>query len=389
MLSAMSYFGRAESWVEARLNPDWTGSLNCLPCGAEESRQQGERVAVAVPRPAAEYAAWREEAFAEALARELKKKRKAKLTAKQQGDLEATYASDLFAALHAETTDLRKQGWLLPPAATKAAYRLPADALRARPQTLRPPARRQPTMALFALAGSVLPRLTDCVYVAETMRQALMKWSDGAAVFAGKDAGGAPLEGHRHAFFLPTDDDNDGRLDHLIVYCREGFDPSAQQAFAGVRRLWQASGRPDLHLTLLGLGRPEDYGGLDPRAGQTPALAASRVWVSRTPLVLTRHPKLRKDGTARADCPEQQVQQALSRLGQPAPIAVERRHCTEAAGRPVRWLDFARERRRGNQPPVDSRGWGFEIRFEKEVRGPLALGYACHFGLGQFIASAE
>ena len=29
-------------------------------------------------------------------------------------------------------------------------------------------------------------------------------------------------------------------------------------------------------------------------------------------------------------------------------------------------------------------GYGFEIEFAEPVQGPIALGYGCHFGLGQF-----
>jgi len=34
---------------------------------------------------------------------------------------------------------------------------------------------------------------------------------------------------------------------------------------------------------------------------------------------------------------------------------------------------------------ADSRGFGFEVVFSEPVRGPIALGYGCHFGLGQFV----
>lgn len=405
LLGDMAYFGRAESWVEARLNPDWEGRPNCFPRGHEQAAEGGETVQVLAPMPAHEFDAWRATAFPQAEEAALERKRakdpakdpaKAKLSPKERATLEATYPEDLLAALHAETTDLRKQGWLTPPGGAKVAYRLPPGALRARQRVQRPRIAIRPTVARFALAGPVLPPLTDCVYLAETMRQALMSWSDAAEVFAGKDERGAPLEGHRHAFILPADDDDDGRLDHLVVHCREGFGEEALRALAGVRRLWQASGRPDLHLALIGLGEPEHYGGHDARAGLSPLLAASRVWVSRTPFLLTRHPKLRKDGAPRlradgtwADGPVEQVSKALEGVGWPAPTAVERRDCTEAAGRQVRWLDFARERRRGHAPPVNTRGWGFVLRFEEEVRGPVALGYGSHFGLGQFVAMAD
>ncbi|MGD9496865.1 MAG: type I-U CRISPR-associated protein Csb2 [Armatimonadota bacterium] len=402
LVRGLAYFGRAESWVEARVNPDWSGEANCAPVnGRAELPADVERVHLFAAQPPAEYAAWREPALERALETALAEKRadsnkppaEVSLTKREREKCLAAFPEDLFGALHAVTTDLRRQGWNRPPGSRRVSYLLPARPLQARPRAAPPLTRRRPTVARFALAGSVLPRITDTVYLAETMRQALMAWSDGAAVFAGRDENGDPLQGHSHAFVLPADDDGDGRLDHITVYCRQGFDAAARRALAGVRRLWQPANRPDIHLVLMGLAEPDLYGGFDARQGQTPQLASSRVWVSRTSFVLYRYPRLHKDGTPRLradgswqDGPEEQVALSLRRGGFPAPLAIEPVEATEAAGRPLRWLQFARERRQGQPAPVNTRGYGFRLTFGEEVTGPLALGYACHFGLGQFVA---
>jgi len=403
LLSALGYFGRAESWVEARVIPQWSGEPNCLP-KLDAAGIDGELVEVMAPEPAEEYADWREPALEEALEIELAEKRQEEdkppeevsLSKTEHRKTEAAFPEDLFAGLHAQTTDLRKQGWSRPPGSRPLQYVRPAHALEARPRSRRAATGRRPTVARFALAGSVLPQLTDAVYLAETMRQALMSWSDAAEVFSGRDEDGEPLEGHRHAFILPADDDNDGRLDHITVYCREGFDPEAQRALAGVRRLWQPQRRPDIHLALLGLGEPEVHGGFDPQQGQTPQLASSRVWVSRTPFVLYRYPATRNDGSPRLredgswkDGPADQARLALERRGLPEPAQIEPLDHTAAAGRQLRWLQFARERREGQQAPVTLRGYGFRLVFAEPVTGPIALGYACHFGLGQFVACPD
>ena len=403
LVGVLGYFGRAESWVEARVAPEWSGEPNCLP-RREAAGIEGEQVEIMVPWPAEEYAQWRDPALKRALEIELAEKSEEKgtpleetsLTKTERRKTEAAFPADLFAALHTLTTDLRRQGWNLPPGARPLPYIRPTDALEPRRRRGRTVTARRPTVARFALAGSVLPRLTDAVHVSETMRQALMSHSDAAEVFAGRDDDGEPLQGHRHAFILPADDDNDGRIDHLTVYCREGFDPQAQRALAGVSRLWQPGRRPDIHLALLGLGEPEVYGGFDPRQGETPQLAAAPVWLSRTPFILYRHPALRNNGEPRLredgswkDGPCEQVEMALRRRGLPAPVEIEPLDHVEVAGRPLRWLQFARERREGHPPPINSRGYGFRLTFEEPLTGPLALGYACHFGLGQFVACPE
>jgi len=404
-LTDLGYFGRAESWVEACLNQSWEGQSNCSP--AEGQAASGERVGVLCVQAEEECAAWRAEEAEKALEGLLAEKRaaaeakskdpaKVKLSDKDREKAVAHLPEDLLAALHAETTDLRKEGWNSPPGSVMIPYYLPPRAFERQRHFPRKVSSQRRTVARYALAGAVRPRLTEAIYLGENMRQALMSHSEAAPVFAGKDAGGAPLQGHQHAFFLPADDDDDGRLDHVTVYCREGFDSDAQKALASVSKLWQSGNRPDLQLVLIGLGEPEAYGGHDVVAGQTPQLARSRVWVSRTPFFLSRHPKRRKDGSPKlredgtwVDDPEDQLRRALRQQGYPEPVAVERLDHVLVAGKPVRWLSFAWERRDKEEAPAMPSGFGFRLEFPEPVEGPLAVGYACHFGLGQFVAEEE
>ena len=48
--------------------------------------------------------------------------------------------------------------------------------------------------------------------------------------------------------------------------------------------------------------------------------------------------------------------------------------------RSIHWMEFRRNRKEGR---VRS-GYGFRLEFKEPVPEPLALGYGCHFGLGQF-----
>ncbi|MFO0767833.1 MAG: hypothetical protein U0231_13835 [Nitrospiraceae bacterium] len=52
-------------------------------------------------------------------------------------------------------------------------------------------------------------------------------------MLSGKDHQGKRLINHRHAYYLPTDEDGDGRLDHLTVYAAGGFDPDERGAALG------------------------------------------------------------------------------------------------------------------------------------------------------------
>ena len=84
--------------------------------------------------------------------------------------------------------------------------------------------------------------------------------------FWGKNDEGRPGVGHRHAVFLPADEDGDGRLDHLIVFAPMGFSSLECQAIDRFRRLRFGDGDP-LQLLLIGLGNPRDF--------------APRYWLSR------------------------------------------------------------------------------------------------------------
>ena len=56
-------------------------------------------------------------------------------------------------------------------------------------------------------------------------------------------------------------------------------------------------------------------------------------------------------------------------------------------GAPRRALNFHRFRSRGREGQPDTSGALLEIEFPEAIRGPMALGYASHFGLGMFGAT--
>jgi CRISPR-associated protein Csb2 len=224
--------------------------------------------------------------------------------------------------------------------------------------------------------------LPTVLSVAERLRTALLSRSDGAPVFGGHEAEGGVRQGHQHALYLPSDDDGDGRIDHLAVWAQGGFDERAIAALQELRKVWGSDGH-DLHLVLVGLGHPEDYGGMERGGATTPIAAKARTWQSVTPFVLTRHPKRRRG--VWLDTPEDQVRRACEQLTGVTPREVVRTTGTE---RPSTWRGFYLERKHGNGSRASERPYGFRLTFDVAVRGPIALGYGAHFGLGQFVAVA-
>ncbi|MCC7106219.1 MAG: type I-U CRISPR-associated protein Cas5/Cas6 [Chloroflexi bacterium] len=349
-LDQLSYLGRAESWCQARLL-EAPPEANCFPLGDG-------------PMPA--------------------------------GDWEITRVLAPQAPLHlkdlcVETTDLRRSGRIDPSGSRWCQYARRADCFDVQAGLRGRGDPRQPTVFRSALSGSVLPPITDTLRIADLARQSAMaqygRANKGAAspILAGKAASGRPLEGHQHAFYLPTDEDGDGYLDHLTVWASAGLGQGELEALASVRALNPGGGRPDIRLVFLASGEPGDF------SQDVPIFRAARAWRTATPFVLNRHAKLRGPGGNRrlVDSPVDQVYREFERRPQiaarvlsvdPAPPLKIR------AWRTVYPLEFHRWRRE-SQPPGSA--FNFTVRFEEPVSGPLAFGYGCHFGLGLLVPAED
>ena len=245
---------------------------------------------------------------------------------------------------------------------------------------------KRPTTARFTVAGTAAP-LTAALPLAERIHLALVSLSDGAPVFTGCDSEGKPLQGHGHAHILceccPGEQEQ-GEITHVTVYAHMGFGPREQAALHGLNRVWGPDG-PGVELALQGLGRPEDF------AGKSSLLAKSRSWVSRTPFLPTRHPKRTRAGVAKRDgtglqmgSPEHDLLRLLEQAGLPRPVMVEKVAGTMLGGREMRWESFQCRRREGGGRRAGESS-GFRILFPEAVQGPVAVGYASHFGMGGFV----
>jgi CRISPR-associated protein Csb2 len=412
LLTNLTYLGREESWVQARFTDQWLGTPNSLPADVGGDTGVGERTKLLAPMPSAKYLTWREQ-WIQAQTRKLLDEKKHKpsikdpakirLSPKELSKLEAQAGKELFDAMMADTGDLQSAGWNYPPGSRWVDYLRPVNCFTLKPLRKQTARKAIPTVAKFALTAEsvhadVRPRLLDTLYIADNMRKALMSLSarenDGmpSITFSGKDEDGRPLKGHRHAFFLPLDDDEDGRIEGIILYAPKGFSDLDQLALARLRKLWQHGGRPGLYPVLVGIGQPDDFGGLDSGKKLTPVLAKGRVWESRTPFVLTRHPKRRRNGEPKVnsdgtwvDGPDDQLRKELAQRALPQPERVEWVGYTKSRGKKLYWNGFAKLRT-GGHGSFAGGAYGFRLTFSESVSGPIALGYGCHYGLGQFRA---
>jgi CRISPR-associated protein Csb2 len=247
------------------------------------------------------------------------------------------------------------------------------------------------TAARFALSATVLPSLADAIAIGDRIRMSLLHHSDGHPIFTGRDATGNVRRGlhHDHAWFLPADDDADGAIDHVLVYARRGFDLAAVRALARLRRVW-GHGGPDLTVTLVALGAPSVLGCLRRDGGhaRTPQLGTARIWESLTPFVPPRHIKYRATGAR--DTANEQIARLLALHGRPLPRIEPLASEDATAPRPpgIAWQRFRRLRTSGGGSRGGDVAFGFRLCFDQPLTGPIALGYAAHQGLGQFVAVA-
>ncbi len=231
------------------------------------------------------------------------------------------------------------------------------------------------TTARLALAGRPLARIEDAVVIGEITRlAALAKLGrddpppDAMSVLSGHNMGGGNV--HTHAFYLPEFDE-DGRIDRVLVHAAAGLDADALNALGRIRRLYHR-GDNEWKAFL------ESYGSAETLPGH-PYLAPGRHWVSVTPYL---HPWFVKKGLT----VEGQILRECELRGLPAPT-VHHLEDISVPGRvmPRRATDFRRWRlRKGPARQPDRRGSFWRLTFPSPVNGPVALGFACHYGLGLF-----
>jgi len=372
----INYFGRAESWAEMTVLPAVPDNYNAIP--TQQAKQNGAVQTQALAPLTLEGL----EGFQAALAT---------LPKPKKGKTKWQAPTTILQALELDVAELHAQGWNGIPGTRWVSYELekPISSSSSIQKPKFPPL-KSPTFARYAVTSNVLPSLTEALSVGERFRIGLMSRSDGDVVFSGRDASGEPIRNnHQHAWYLPEDIDGDGRIDHVVVYAAGEF--SLEKAIPALQKLSKVWGREgfDLQTILIALGRVEDYradlisGEVE---GRSLVVGSGRIWRSMTPVVLPRFPKkkINPETGLQVDGPEHQVRQLLKQLGKDEPLTVKLLEEGKQVGK-YPWHAFKRQRNEGKGSRGPRQGYGFELVFEQSQFGPIALGYAAHFGLGVFV----
>lgn len=408
LLENLGFLGRAESWCDTQLlsSVEAGNQVNCVPLDGQ-SEHDYEIVQVLCADPVT--------AFSDEHVVMLEELRKGR--GKQRVIEKVTHPRyDPNWHLCIETAQLHAERWSDPPGAKWVRYLRRSDCFKieSRRRVSLSSAVR-PQVARFALDSTVLPLLTDTLPVAEIARYMVMgihgrltATSDGlkgkSAIFSGKNAEGRPLMRHEHAYYLPTDEDEDGRLDHLTIVTTDGFGPDEVKA---LDRLLELRSREreevsyPLRVVLLGLGRLDDYHPFP--------LHQSPEWLSATPFIVTRH--LKKRGVKRDPAElwndstqfittvlREELGRWLARrpdLGNIRLEEIDIRPAFDAQGtfrlglRQLRPIQFKRFRQKRGDDGGRRMAGAFRLTFPRPVPGPICLGHSAHFGMGLFLPCAK
>lgn len=230
------------------------------------------------------------------------------------------------------------------------------------------------TVARFALVDPPLPRVEETLRIGECFRRAVMSVAGDLlgetkipSVLSGHDL---PSDNrHAHAFYLPEDSNDDGRIDCVTVYLPGGIGPDCHRVLARLTRLWNANGRK-WRLVLEHIGEVGE-------CQMSPLFGSGTAWMSQTPYL---HPWHVKKNFAVQD----QLRRECRERGLPEVLKLESLPSIRINGRERRPIHFHRFRSKRGLVQPDTHGSFWRIEFAEPVHGPLALGFGCHFGLGVF-----
>lgn len=406
LVDSLGYLGRSESWVEAGVAADdlpFSTTRIAVPCVDGEYRgAEWEQVSLLAPVRPDVYAEWRKSKSEAALLPFplLEGKRKpTKALEKKRESAVAPFPKDLLDCLQKDTAWWKgRHHWSQPPGSRRVLYWRRSDSfVVSHPRALRRPRARPVEAILLALTTpsrnkSALPHIQRTLPQAELFHRAIVeRVGKGRRVdcpeLTGRDEGGKPLrQGHQHAHVLPVDLDGDQHLDHVLVYTPMCLGDAAQNAIRSLKRTWTKGGVGELQVAVVGRGDLASLRRLtEPLDQRIEQLLGppqgSCTWISVTPFVPPRFLKPRGPNTLPG-----QINAELASRNQPPAQEVEVLPWT---GERLAMRHFVRCRRRGGAPPPVDIGFCVRFRLTEPVTGPLALGYASHFGLGMFAAVPE
>lgn len=228
-----------------------------------------------------------------------------------------------------------------------------------------------PDVAYFRILGDKVP-VFMALTIGNAMRKAALskimrRHKQVPSSISGHERDGRPLQrNHDHAFWIPFDSDQDGLIDHLVIYLNGGFDHTTREALGRITKIYDGSS-VNLNVRLVDFFTKKDM-------KECTLFGSGTRWVSATPYFMPWHAK-KNFGL------EAQLKKECKKRGY-GPVSIANYEMT-VAGRHVPELLFVNNN--ADRKPINKTGKSVALKFSKNVRGPIALGFGCHFGLGMFV----
>lgn len=355
LVISLSYLGRAESWVEARVLSNLPSQRywNCVPnMQCDDADTLTEVQTLLSPQAYAELPC---------------------LPMRDTGKKNRIYS--WLEALAMTTDKLRQEGWNRPPLLGRNTYVLmdhksPNQSIFS--------VYCEPCCVTYAIRSTPQLSVTQTLPLAERVRIGLMSQykrccggdSRISNLFSGKDELGEPLRGHQHAFYWPCDTNGDGRIDHVRVLLPHGLTDKEMTALERLRHVW-TQGAEMAELFFL-------------HCLPFKSFASTQIVVSSTPVIFARHYKPSKGSFW--EWLQMEVRRSCKQHKLPEPVYIEALpKLSLHDGTSLSWNNFIRDRK--GKPP--RYGYGFRLHFGEPVPVPFALGSLAHFGLGLFVADRK
>jgi CRISPR-associated protein Csb2 len=219
----------------------------------------------------------------------------------------------------------------------------------------------------FALRGASVPP-SSATLVAEAFRAAVLSslhaitGGRDSFLLSGHDARGVPDNVHRHAYYLPTFDRDDGLEGILVLSPKDRFSLEEADALKAVKAIRWAGPSTRTSVEMLD-------------SDDTSCFQVASNWISATPFAPCR----RFWGTSGKHhlTPERQLASELNKLVPGLQVAAEIE--SEILVR-LRLAEKSRLSR-----PQWQRAFQIRCRTSVPICGPIVLGHSCHFGLGLFV----
>ena len=295
----------------------------------------------------------------------------------------------LIDILSIETAKMKIYGWGIPPGSKWVNYILDEKAYMMDIKLSKD--NNNYNTAYFSLYSKNKINPKYIINIAEKVHRALIKNSNGEAVFTGCNNIGQPLKGNKHSFiFLINNIKNkDKFITNMVIYAPMGFNQIAEMSLDRLISINNYSDKKIIFF-LIKIGNENDFPYLS-------LFSKSKRWKSVTPFVPTMHPKFNSKGpkidqntNLQKGSPEYNLIRLIKNDDRFNKVSIKNVKCKHLSKSEINYLiGFKLDRKEGVSKTENGRrstnlGYYMEVEFDKEVAGPLAFGYGNHFGLGLF-----